>query len=173
MTQSTTLTTSQTFTIADAKYLASRISTALTQIRLHYGDADGYLTDQKIQDFAVEAAVLLKFGLLDTVKYGFQRDGNWVFAIRYTVNALNQLELADESPGGIYSQANVSGASWHSYLTRRHNTDVTAEERAAIIADLPIKRDDGNEPSSAGGQWVDDRTHFRNGIGMQRGQFRS
>lgn len=173
MTQSTTLTATRTFTITDAKYLASRISTDLNQIRLYYGDAGGYLTDQKIQDLAVEAAVLLKFGLLDTVKYGFQRDGNWVFAVRYAVNSLNQLELADDSPGGIYSQANVSGASWHSYLTKKHNSDVSAEERAAIIADLPIQRTDGNEPSSAGGQWDNDKTYYRNGTGMQRGQFRS
>lgn len=173
MTQSTTLTTSRTFTIADAKYLASRISTDLNQIRLYYGDGSGYLTDQKIQDLAVEAAVLLKFGLLDTVKYGFQRDGNWVFAVRYAVNSLNQLELANDSPGGIYSQANVSGASWQSYLTRRSSADVSAEDQAAIVADLPIQRSDGNEPSSVGGQWDDDKTYYRNGMGMQRGQFRS
>lgn len=173
MTQSTTLTNSQTFTIADAKYLASRISTDLTQVRLYYGDAGGYLTDQKIQDLAVEAAVLLKFGLLENVKYGFQRDGNWVFALSYTVNSLNQLELANDSPGAVYSQANVSGASWHSYLTKRHSSDVTAEERASIIAGLPIQRTDGDEPGSAGGQWDNDKTYYRNGTGMQRGQFRS
>lgn len=173
MTESLTHTSSQTFTIADAKYLASRISADLTQVRLHYGDGAGYLTNQKIEDLAVEAAVLLKFGLLDHATYGFQRNNNWVFALRYQVNALNQLEMANDNPGGIYAQANAVGASWSSSLTKRDSSDVTAEEKAAIVADLPIQRTVGDEPGSTGGQWDNDKTYYKNGTGMQRGQFRS
>lgn len=173
MTGSITRTSSQTFTIADSKFLASRISADLHQVRLHYGDAGGYLTAQKIEDFTVEAAVLLKFGLLDNVIYGFQRDNNWVFALRYKVNSLNQLELASDTPGSIYAHADITGASWNSYLTRRDSSDVTAEQKAEIIADLPIQRSDGTGPGTANGQWDDDKTYYRNGTGVQRGQFRS
>jgi len=173
MTESLTRTSSQTFTIADAKFLASRISADLHQVRLHYGDANGYLTAQKIQDFTIEAAVLLKFGLLDNVIYGFQRDNNWVFALRYKVNSLNQLELASDTPGGIYAHADITGASWHSYLTKQESSDVTAAEKAEIVADLPIQRSDGTGPSSSNGQWDDDKTYYRNGTDIQRGQFRS
>ena len=107
MTYSTTLTASQTFTIADAKYLASRIAADLTQLRLYYGN----LTEQKVQDLTFEAAILLKAGLLDNVKYGYQKDDKWVFALSYSVNYLGQLEVANDSPGGIDATADVTGAS--------------------------------------------------------------
>ena len=87
MTYSLTTTTSHTFTIADAKYLASRIATDLAQVRLFYDQP----SDQMIQDYAIEAAVLLKFGILQSVKYGFQINDNWIFALDYSVNYLGQL----------------------------------------------------------------------------------
>lgn len=173
MTQSLTRSITQTFSIADARYLASRIASDLAQVRLYYGHADPYLTEQKVDDLVVEAAILLKFGLLDNVKYGFKRDGNWVFALSYTVNSQGQLEVPNDSPGGVYSQANVEGASWYSHLAKRHNPSISSEDRAAIIADLPIQRTAGQEPGTAGGSWDNDKTYYRNGTGIQRGQFRS
>lgn len=174
MTQSRTITASQTFTIADARYLASRIATDLSQVRLHYGHfTGGYLTEQKVSDLAVEAAVLLKFGLLDNVKYGFQRDGNWVFAISYTVNSQGQLEVPNDAPGSIYSQADLTGTSWHSYLTQRYNPDVSTEDKKGIEESLPIQRTSGQEPGTAGGSWDNDKTYYKNGTSVQRGQFRS
>jgi len=169
MTYSTTLSASQTFTIADAKYLASRIASDLTQLRLYYGQ----LTEQKVQDLTVEAAILLKAGLLSNVKYGYQKDGKWVFALSYSVNYLGQLEVANDSPGGVDATANVTGASWSSYLTRRHNPNLSAEDLKAIDELLPIQRGGGSEPSASNGAWSNDKTYYRNGTDISRGQFRS
>lgn len=168
MTYSTTLTASQTFTIADAKYLASRIASDLTQLRLFYGQ----VTEQKVQDLVVEAAILLKAGLLGNVKYGYQKNNEWIFALSYTVNYLGQVELANDSPGSVDPSADVTGASWMSYLTRRHNPNLTDAERRAVEELLPIKRTGFAEPSSAGGAWSNDKTYYRNGTDMARGQFR-
>jgi hypothetical protein len=169
MTYSTTLTASQTFTIADAKYLASRIASDLTQLRLYYGQ----LTEQKVQDLTVEAAILLKAGLLDNVKYGYQKEGKWVFAISYSVNYLGQLEVVNDSPGGIDATANVTGASWSSWLTRRNNPNLSAQELREIEQLLPIQRGSGTEPSTTNGAWSTDKTYYRNGSAISRGQFRS
>ena len=175
MSYSVTLTNSEShnFTIADAKYLASRIAADLTQIRLYYGHATSYLTDQKIQDLAVEAAVLLKFGLLSSVKYGFRKADEWKFYVSYRVNQLGQLEASNDAPGDIDPSAQVEGTSWYSHLVPRRNFDMTVEEEAAIRRDLPIQRQDGTEPSTRNGTLSNDKSYYRNGVSMDRQQFRS
>ena len=175
MTYATTLTATQTqtFTIADAKYLASRIATDLDQIRLYYGHIATSLTEQRIQEFAVEAAVLLKFGLLSSVKYGFRKANDWKFYVNYKVNHLGQLEASNDAPGDIDPNAPVEGSSFYSHLTTRNNPNLTAEEEASIHASLPVQRGTGDEPSSANGTLSNDKSFYRNGIGMDRSQFRS
>ena len=164
-----TTTQSETFTIADAKYLASRISHGLTFLRVYCGQ----LTPQKVQDLAVEAAILLKFNLLETVKYGYERDGNWIYGINYSVNQLGQIESINDSPSVIDIPTNLDGARWHSFLTRRHNPNLSPADIEEIEHLLPINRTSGTEPSSANGTWSTDDSYYRNGIGMSRSQLRS
>jgi hypothetical protein len=166
-----TLTRSQTntFTIADAQYLASRIASDLTQIRLYYG----YLTEQKVKDLAVEAAILLKFGLLKSVKYGFRKGDDWVYYVSYYVDDLGQLQASNDSPGDIDPTVDNTGASWYSHLEMRENPDLNTEQVAAIKQDLPIQRTSGIEPNSNNGILNNDKSYYRNGIGLTRGQYRS
>jgi hypothetical protein len=173
MTYSNTLSTTQTqtFTIADAKYLASRVAAGLTYLRIY--DPTGYLTVQKVQDLTVEAALLLKAGLLGTIKYGFQKDGSWVFALRYSVNYFGQIEAANDNPSAIDPPPNLDGTAWSSSLTERDNPSLSQADRDAIDELLPFKRSSGAEPSSAKGTWNNDDGYYRNGYGMNRGQFRS
>lgn len=160
---------SETFTIADAKYLASRIAHGLTLLRLYCGQ----LTPQRVQDLALEAAILMKFGLLGNVKYGYQQNGNWVYAIGYSVNRLGKVEVADGEPSIIDLPTNLNGAVWHSFLSRRYNPNLSKEELDHIEQLLPIKRTSGAEPSSMNGGWKTDDSYFRNGVGLNRQQFRS
>ncbi len=160
---------SETFTIADAKYLASRIAHGLTLLRVYCGQ----LTPQKVQDLALEAAILLRFGLLESVKYGYQRNGNWIYAIGYSVNNLGQVESANDEPSIIDLPTNLNGASWHSFLTRRHNPSLSGEDLGQVEELLPIKRSNGTEPGSANGTWATDDSYSRNGVGLSRQQFRS
>ncbi len=160
---------SETFTIADAKYLASRIAHGLTILRVYCGQ----LTPQKVQDFALEAAILLKFGLLENVKYGYQKNGDWVYAIGYFVNNLGQVEAANDAPSIIDLPSNLNGASWYSILTRRQNPSLSREDLSQVEQLLPIKRSNGTEPGSANGAWATDDSYSRNGVGLIRQQFRS
>lgn len=169
MTYSKTISEVQTFTLSDAKYLASRIASDLEQMRLFYGKPD----EEHIQKLVVEAGMLLKFGLLDWVRYGYRKDNEWVFAVSYTVNSLGQLECADDSPGGIDANADIIGASWYSHLKTRTNPQLTTEERETIEKNRPIDRVTAKEPGSANGTWVEDKTYYRNNTGLNRGQFRS
>lgn len=169
MTYSTTLTTSQTFTIADAKYLASRIATDLGLLRIYYGG----LTAGDVENLTLEAAILLKFGLLEHVKYGYRKGGSWAYFVSYSVNYLGQLEVTNDSPGAIDSQANVTGATWYSLLTRRNNSNLSAEEIANINQLIPIQRSVGVVPNFANGTLNADKTYYRNGTDMSRSQYRS
>ena len=163
-----TTTSTSTFTIADAKYLASRIASDLTQIRLYYG----HITEKKVQDFAVEAAILLKFGLLRSVKYGFRISDDWVYYVSYYVNNLGQLEASNNAPGDIDPTVDITGASWYSHLITRDNPDLSDEQVAAIEQDLPIQRGTGAEPNSDNGILNNDRSYYRNGIGLARSQYK-
>lgn len=158
-----------TFTIADAKYLASRIATGLTYLRLYCG----LITEQHIQNLAIEAAILLKYGLLENVKYGYQKDGYWKFAISYSVNYLGQVESSDDNPTTMNPPSDLEGVTWHSFLTRRRNQNLNQADLDAIEEMLPIHRGHGVEPSSANGYGTTDDSYYRNGYGMARGQFRS
>ncbi len=164
-----TTTRAETFTIADAKYLASRISHGLTFLRIYCGQ----LTPEKVQDLAVEAAILLRFNLLESVKYGYEKDGNWIYGISYSVNQLGQIEGINDTPSIIDLPDNLDGAKWHSFLNRRTNPELSLSDLQEIEELLPIQRTSGTEPSSANGSWNVDDSYSRNGIGISRSQFKS
>jgi hypothetical protein len=171
MTYSNTQTRSltETFTIADAKYLASRIAHGLTLLRLYCGQ----LTSQKVQDLVLEASILMKFGLLDNVRYGYQKNEDWVYALGYSVNDLGQVVASNDEPSIFDLPTNLNEAEWHSFLTRRYNPSLNTEDLAKIEQLLPIKRSSGTEPGSSNGNWTTDDAYYRNGVGLKRQQFRS
>lgn len=163
MTQTVTATTTSTFTKTDAQYLASRIAADLKQVQLAYGSP----SDDEINDYVIEAAVLLHYRLLSNVKYGYRLNGYWIFAIEYSTNYLGQLQTND-MPGSIPTTAQLAGASWSSYLTRRTNADLSQTDINGINAVIPVDRVGGSEPVFSGGQWSSDKTYERNGVGVER-----
>jgi hypothetical protein len=164
-----TVNQTQTFTITDARYLASRIATGLDYLRLYCGQ----LTEQEVHNFTMEAAILLKAGLLENVKYGYQKANKWVYALSYSVNYLGQIEATNDSPSALDPPpaVDLSGAVWASSLTRRSNSTLSQTDRDAIEELLPISRSIGSEPSSINGTWSNDDSYFRNGFGMTRSYF--
>ena len=163
MSYSITSTATVTFTKTDAQYLASRIAADLKQIQLAYGRP----TDSEITDYVVEAAILLHHRLLDNVKYGYKLNGFWIYAIEYSTNYLGLLNV-NNMPGNIPTTAQLNGSSWSSFLTRRHNPDISHEEHQSINSVIPFERTNGSEPQFNGGQWQIDNGYERNGVGLQR-----
>lgn len=161
---STTYTYSQSFTRTHARYLASKVAADLRQMRLFYGEP----SDEKIDNFVEELVELLVGGYLDSVDYGFRRNDAWVVALHYKVRSDGTLD-ADDRAGRVPIGADISGASWYSYL--RHNSAwsrLTQAERDRIESLIPVKRGHAGEPNVGSGVWVQDRIYSSNGTSFTR-----
>src|ERR1039458_5230158 len=111
----TTHTATTTFTIANARYITSKVAADLRQLNLFYKSPSA----ERIKQFAEEAAVLLNGGHLERVDYGFKRkslvgDLRWVLLLRYTVR--NGV-LEDDHAGRVPPGVDIDGATFASYLT--------------------------------------------------------
>ena len=101
MTTSFTLSDSITFTETHARHIAAKLATDLKRMQRFYGSP----TDLKISQFELEIIELLKKGYLDTVTYGFRRDGNYIEpTLRYTARDLAGGASNDDDPGRIPSR---------------------------------------------------------------------
>jgi hypothetical protein len=111
------ITRSVTFTITSARYLTSKIAADLRSMNRLYGEP----MLASIDDFAEEAALLLRDGYLDRVDYGLRRGsayGRWVWVLRLRYVATSVGTLQDANPGGVPANADTTGASWYSYLVK-------------------------------------------------------
>ena len=166
---SATSTRTSTFTIANARYVTSKIKTDLKLLQRAYGGAP---TDAEIADYGEEAAQLLNGGYLDTVTYGYRRDGSWVVALKYTARIDGTL-AADDRAGGIPRGVDISRTRFHSYLTYSTKWGLLpVSERNKIKNALPVSRTSGPEPGTSGGYWSADRDYSYNGTGVARGTFK-
>jgi hypothetical protein len=159
-----TNTTSNTFTIANARQVASKIKTDLKLVQREYD----YPSDTAIENYGDEAAELLNRGYLGTVSYGFRRDGNWVFVLTYTARTDGTL-TADDRAGKVPRGLDLAGTSFYSYLTYSPSWDqLTGSARDAVNAALPFQRTGAPEPGTAGGYWTSGQTYASNGSGTER-----
>ena len=76
-----TYTTSETFTLTHAKYLASKVAADLLQMQMFYSSP----SNEKINQYISELTTLLVHGYLESVDYGFRKDGKWVIQTSYSV----------------------------------------------------------------------------------------
>ena len=166
---SMTSTHTSTFTIANARYVTSKIKADLKLLQMAYGAP----ADADIKDYGEEAAQLLNGGYLGTVAYGYRCDGSWVVALKYTAQSNGTL-AADDRAGGIPRGVDISGAQCFSYLTYSTKWDsLSISERDRIKGSLPISRTPAPEPGTNGGYWSADRSYSYNGTGVARGAFRT
>lgn len=159
-------TSTTTFTITHARQISSKIGADLKRLQDFYFAP----SDQDIGDYETEAAVLLKHDVLDHVTYGFRRNGQWTLAtLRYEAKAGAMLGAGDD-PGRIPRGVDVSGASFHSFLSYNSRWfSLSDAERRAIKNEHPVSRGTGDAPQiEGGGVWASDRNYVAAGRGVAR-----
>lgn len=149
-----------TFTLTDAVYLASKVAADLRQLQAIHGEPS--IGD--IEKYVLELAMLLADGYVESVSYGFEKDGRWIAALDYPVRFGGG--RSDERPGRV-PLSDTSGAVFTSFLAYSQRWwDLPHAERQRIESDLPIKRVSGMEP---GGSWsAGDRTYSRHDVALCR-----
>lgn len=164
------LTTTQTSSITDAKYLASKVATDLARFKRFYGSP----SDKEISDYEAELTILLKNDAVDNVVYGFKRNGLWTLAsVRYVALPGGVLQVNDD-PGRIMANLDMTGASFGSFLTYSSNWQGrSTEDRARIRSQLPFDRTTGNSPNLELGQWAQDKNYSSGGLGLGRSTVRT
>lgn len=165
---STSFTTSSSFTITDARNLASKIAADMHLCALYYGKPG----EVAIRAYSEELAILLRDGYVEAYEFGYKKDNERVVCWRYTVHADGSVS-ADESPGKVVSWADVSGAVFYNFLSYSQKWfDLGVSERDRIKRSLPIQRSHGELPSDGAGYWICDRQYSSSGVGFSRQTFR-
>ena len=170
MSYSYTITDTVSFTRTHARHIAAKVATDLKRMQRFYGAPP----DNWIDAFLVEIAEFLKEELLDTVAYGFRRNGCWIEpTLFYRARDLMGVTADDHDPGRVRPGAQTSGATFHSYLT--HNStwnQLTWQQREEFVGRLPFRRTEGEEPS-IDGYWSRDLTYSAGGRALERASLRS
>ena len=131
----------------------------------------GRPSDSDIVAYIEELVVLLLERCLGMVEYGFTIGSSWVVVARYNAR-VDGFTGADERPGRIPPNTNISSASWHSYLEYNSRWDqLTEAVKARIRARLPFQRVPGYEPGIGQGGWILDKTYSRGGVSLERGLY--
>lgn len=152
-----------TFTITEARYIASKLGADLRNLNARYGRP----SLDSVPQFVEEAAQYLRAGYLDYVDFGFKNGAEWKLRLRYTAVAGGQLR--DEVPGGLPKESDVAGHHFYSFLRRNSAFDaLNADARRAFEATLPIDRTPGAEPSAHSGSYGSSSQYSRGGRGLDR-----
>lgn len=170
MSYSYTLTETTTFTLTHAKHMAAKVATDLKRLQRLYGLPD----DDSIAKYETEVSELLKAGYLGTLTLGFKRDGQWIEpTLRYTARDLAGMSANDDDPGRIRPGANITGASFYSYLTYSAAwNNLTQAQQEAFKERMPFYRSGAPEPG-INGYLASDRTYSSGGRALDRSTVRS
>ncbi len=165
-----TFTTTETFTLTRAEYVASKVAADLRRMNAFYGYS-GHPTETEVDAYYQELVEYLVNGYLDSVEYGFKRNYQRIVSLKYKVETSGF--LSDSHAGGVYARANISEASWFSYLWHNSKYSIlSSQARGAFLAKLPFVRSEGEPPSDGLGYWTADRIYSTDGMGTQRYVFR-
>lgn len=159
-----TMTASTTFTITDARYVASKLGADLGYLKAVYGRP----VQTKIDGYVEEVAQLLKASYLDTVDYGFM-DSNGVWKLRLRYRATVGGQLIDAGPGGIRTTISTTSLSFHSFLRFSNSWLILPRpQQEAFEKTLPFIRTFGDEPRAGNGTTTTGTGYGRNGTGLSR-----
>lgn len=168
MSSSYTSTSTNTFTITHARHMSAKVSADLRRMQRFYDMP----SSKQIEDFEEEVAQLIKNGYLDTVTFGFQRDDKWIEPT-FTYTASQISNGVDDVPGTLRANADISNASFCSYLTYTNKFfELNQSERDSFKKTLPVQRVSGNEPS-ASGYYESDKTYSSGEQSLSRKSLRS
>lgn len=170
MTSSFTLTESRTFTVTHARHMAAKVATDLKRMQRLYGAP----SDLDIANYEAELIDLMTAGYLGKVTYGFRRDGAWIVpTLRYTAQDLAGAAANDDDPGRIRPGADITNATFYSYLTYSASWHgLTAEQQTAFKLTLPFVRGGAPEPG-VNGYFNPDRIYSSGGRALNRDSVRS
>lgn len=154
-----------TFTLTHAKYLAAKVATDLKRIQRFYGEP----SDDRIQNYEEEIIALLKEGYLDTITYGFKKNGDWIKpTVRYKSTDFSGANALDDDPGRIPANHDVSGATFYSFLEKNSKWDaLTSTQQKAFEDALSIDRGYGSTPG-VGGYFGSDLSYSSGGQSLNR-----
>lgn len=159
-----------TFTITHAKYIASKVVTDLKRIQRLYNSP----SDAMISQYESELIEYLKYGFLEEVTYGFQRNGSWIEPmVRYKARELGNSFFTDEDPGKIYPGADIAGAHFTSYLITSSKYDLqSSAEQEAFKKNLPFQRNVSPAPG-INGYLSSDKSYAAGGLALDRSSLKS
>lgn len=165
MSYTSSLSESISFSVTHARHIAAKVATDLKRLQRFYGAP----SDANISAYESELTLLLKGGYLGRVAYGFRRNGVWIEpTLRYSARDLAGGDAGDDDPGRIRPGADVSNASFYTYLTRNAAWDaLPKDQQDAFERQLPFQRGGAPEPS-IGGYVVSDRTYSAGGRALER-----
>jgi hypothetical protein len=162
-----TFTTTNTFTRTRAEYVASKVAADLRRMNNFYG----HPTESEIDLYYRELVEYLVHGFLDSVEYGFKKNGQRVVSMKYKVETSGL--LSDSHAGGVYARVDISGATWFSYLSQNSKfSSLSTEDSKAFYSKLTLSRGTGEPPKDGLGYWITDRAYSADGMGTQRQTFR-
>lgn len=170
MSYSFSYTDTLTFTRTHAKHMAAKVATDLKRMQRFY-DRPG---DGEIAEYEAEAIEFLKEGYLETVRYGFQRNGNWIEpTLVYTARDLAGGSANDDDPGRVLPGADIRGASFWSYMSYSVLWYLLSDaEREAFLRRVPFRRSGAPEPG-IDGYLSADLVYSAGGRALERATVRS
>lgn len=165
-----TITESATFTVTHARHMAAKVSADLKRMQRFYG----HPSDSDIVNYESEAVELLKAGYFDTLTVGFLRGGQWIEpTLRYTARDLAGMAASDDDPGRVLPGRDISGATFHNYMTYSAAWDaLTESQKDAFKRRMPFYRTGMAQPT-VNGYLVDDKTYAAGGRALNRASVRA
>lgn len=165
-----TITESATFTVTHARHMASKVSADLKRMQRFYG----HPSDSDITNYENEVIELLKAGYFGTLTVGFLRGGQWIEpTLRYTARDLAGMAANDDDPGRVLPGRDISGATFHNYMTYSAAWDALLEsEKDAFKRRMPFYRTGMAQPT-VNGYMVDDKTYSAGGRALSRASVRA
>ena len=162
-------TSSESFTRAHAKYLASKVVTDLYQCSRLYGSP----VAADIAGYEQELIEMLAGGYVSAYEFGFKKEESRIVSWQYRVTILGTLVGGDDRAGGIYAKADVSGASYYNFMTYSSAWSSLSPAQQAVVSERhPISRMTGTLPEDGKGYWTDDRIYSNGGVSVGRRTFR-
>lgn len=164
-----TRTATESFTLTYAKYLASKVTSDMWRCKQLYGRP----TEEDINSYGTELALLLRDGYVEAYEFGFKKDDQRLLSWRYAVDSSGNLSAADDRPGGVIAGVDVSSAAFFNQMTKSSSWfSLSQEERDRISTGLPFQRVTKDGPKDGLGYWQEDRSYSSNGVSLSRKTFR-
>ena len=165
-----TRTVSESFTLTQAKRLASKVTADMRRCQQLYGAP----SDASINDYGTELALMLRDGYVSSYEFGYVRssDDERILTWRYSVDSAGNL-VSDDRPGRIISGVNITGATMRNRLSQSAAWWALSEaQRNAIEQLMPFQRVGRPDYGSSLGTWVNDLCYSASGIAMNRQTFK-